>query len=664
MNRYSALYFSFALSLILLLSSCVSPKDALQTLEPLAPVTSNSSSTTLTAIAPTVTNKGVRLDSRGRQSGIYDIDTNKTFVTWTGGDGKVYAQMYTHGTSTWSGPVQTGIATTRSVTDTTLPTPYYGLDGHYYSTITQAKKSGTGQNKLLVFHGQHYDGPNEANDNLKLNTSPNASDVSGTWTEVEIPQAEAAAYPAPVRVANGDIYVFYREQSPKVVANSGLGLRPDDRPESYIYSTDNGITWISAKTVAPSGSGDEPGKFAIGSWYNSSEPSSDHKYFNEIYLGQARYQPAINGKSERINLVYTLAGGNCPTFSGSCHDYFHKDVYYAYLQPSNKHFYCLNSSNVSGIDLGASLSRAEMVTNCRLENTGAENTANPKPIEYYQFVHFTDSGNPIVVYRRETSATASTIKQAVWSGTSWTVSTIAVGGTNITGYASDLDKVGDQSFIFYVQGSPAKTYVTDNAGTTWTQGSNLAVPSSIRTVAVIENYRDPIRLFVSQENSASRVNADMYAVGIRDCTFTGNYRVQNQSASTSYLHGTTTSPIKTDLVAFSSADAQQKWIVNDVAGDDLRWCNLKFQSGSNTYYLHYNSTTTKADVVANPSAAALNDPSYRWKIENFSNGWYTIRTDPAGGSSKYLSAPATGIDTVAGGYSTSDTKVRWQLDPY
>jgi hypothetical protein len=680
-TKYLSVLLFTSICLLMVLTACskATPSQAGSAIQPQAPNTSNSLSTTVTTSA-----NALRIDARGQQNGVYDKDTNRTFITWTGGDGKVYARQYNHGNSTWtpaltSSQVQVGTATTLPTgTQTTS-----GLDGHYYSTIIQAKQSGTGLNKLLVFHGQHYDGPSntgdyiagvsKVNDYLKLNTSPNASDVSGTWTEVEIPQAPGAAYPAPVRVANGDIYVFYREQSSVLSANSGFGLRPDDRPELYIYSTDNGVTWQKSKNV-PAYPGvvvgtEEPSKFAIGSW-------TDANNLDEVYLGQLRYQPAINGKFERINLVYTLAGGAC-TLS-TCHDVYHKDVFYTYFQPSNKHFYCLNSSNVTGIDLGASLSKTEMDTHCRIESTGANpwdqtayntNEFSPyfKPIEYRQFVHWTDSGNPIVVYRRgnsngttQTTDDTFIVKSTFWTGSSWSSGTVGN-----TGYPQDIDKVGDKSFILYF--SNRITYTTDDGGATWTQGTTLTLPTGsagFRTISVVDGYRDPMRLVVSEENTSAPPvpPVNMYTIGIGDCSFTGNYRVQSQSLSDRYLHGVI-SPVKTDLVVFNSTDVNQKWTIEDVSGDNLRWCRLKFQSGSNTYYLHYNSSTTKPDLVANPSTTALSDSSYWWKIEHFDDGWYTLRNDPPSSSSKYLSAPATGTDTITSTSGTLDVKIRWQLDP-
>src|SRR5207245_7434092 len=125
-----------------------------------------------------------RTDRRAVAGGVYDPRANATFISWGGINEDNYVQAFDHAAGTWSDPV---------------PVADGGADSHNYPTMVQADDG-----RLLVFRGMH-------NTELRVAVSPNPHSAEGDWDDRLITEGVAATYPMPVKTANGDIYVFFRE---------------------------------------------------------------------------------------------------------------------------------------------------------------------------------------------------------------------------------------------------------------------------------------------------------------------------------------------------------------------------------------------------------------------------------------------------------------------
>jgi hypothetical protein len=418
----------------------------------------------------------------GVNAGFYDEETNKTFVTWMGERSHPYIQFYDHATSTWSEARQVG----------TNPS----ADWHNYPVLLQAADS-----RLLIFHPQHYE-----NAPLKLARSPQPSDITGTladWGDREIAEAPAAAYPKAVKLANGDIYVFYRETSFVVYPNKGL--YPDDRPLQYIWSEDNGETWQSSKSVA--------GDIAVGSWGLKDN-------FNEIYLGQVRLEASSGSRPERLHLVWTRSGGG-PKGPNN-HAAYLKDVYYAYFQPSNKHFY-----SVTGEDLGTNIDVPEMVAKARVEDTGIPGSSGyeNRAVSFLQLVHYDDQGRPILAYALSNQDGTNLLRTQRWTNSAWQSTDIRsgfdervwTGGTPLA-----IERKGASSFTLYLTTSDIYTYTTHDAGATWQACEVLYHPQGsggFGRLAMIENYKQPVQLLLFEyaPNASANRQTEVYTAMIEGC---------------------------------------------------------------------------------------------------------------------------------------------------
>ncbi|MEK2494538.1 BNR-4 repeat-containing protein [Kitasatospora purpeofusca] len=181
--------------------------------------------------------------------GLYDKDSNRTYITYNGPQMDVYVRAYNHATQQWETPVL--------VKDQNQTGKY---DYHNYSTLVMLPNG-----RLAVFFNKHSVASYMA-------TAPTEHSADGTWTTKQI-SGDWNDYPMPV-VVGDKLYFFYS--------------RNDDvnypyRSYKVMSSGDNGATWSAASTIIDTGR------------------TADK--FNEVYaFGTA----VINGK---VYISYTLWGG-------------------------------------------------------------------------------------------------------------------------------------------------------------------------------------------------------------------------------------------------------------------------------------------------------------------------------------------------------------------
>jgi hypothetical protein len=419
-------------------------------------------------------NVAVRSDRRAMGGGVYDPVVQKTFVCWMGKNSDSYVQAYDHRTGAWSLPKRVGGS---------FPDP------HNYPNIVQADDG-----RLLVFHGSHNSGQ-------QLATAPTPHSIDGEWTDREMPEAPGSTYPMPVKAANGDIFVFFRETTRDVFPDDPTKFS-DDRPIQYIVSTDDGRTWKTSKELT--------GKpFILGS---VGRPDN----MNEVYLGQIRATPRQGRTPERFHMVWTLAGGGPGVHD---HDRYHRNLYYAYFQPSNRHFY-----SVTGADLGTDLDGDEMENSTKALHTELVR-AKPlsRDIGYTHLVRLLPSGRPVLVFNRQEGDT-TVITSARWMGRYWVFSPGPRSGA-YNGPLLDMEpyRNGMRVYVATPAASAAtaptgiRTYLL-RQGADWVEDQFIWTLGPIQRADVIPNHRDPVRLVVTgQSSTADQALADghIHVVGAR-----------------------------------------------------------------------------------------------------------------------------------------------------
>lgn len=503
-----ALRFSYLSSLVfsLFLSSCLPASS--QQFRPFL--------TEQNAVYRLAEQKGIQTWKRPVAGGIYDKSVNQTFVAWLGENSNSYVQAFDHATGTWTAPKLVGQVSKSEY--------FEGADSHNYPLLIQANDG-----HLLVFYAEH-------SSELRLARSSKPHSIEA-WTDGVIPQGFSASYPIPLKTKGGDIYVFFRESS--FFIDKTLDL--DDRPMQYLVSTDNAKTWKHSKDLTGE-------KIALGS---RDRPDN----LDEIYMGQARYQPRMGLLHERIHLVWTLAGGG---FEGPRHDRYHKDVYYAYFRPSNKHFYC-----AGGKDKGKSLSAADM-KDCLVEDTGALTTSTPHSVDYIQLVHYTNKANPVLIYKLNHS-TGSTMRSATWTGKNW-----VYGDVPTEGFILDMEKTGPNSFSFYAGRGQIFAYTTQDAGQTWKLDYSFSLPENKRVVKlnVIDDYKEPARFLITEATTDMVPSADIFIAGRATCLQTGTFYIVSTEGD--YL-----SSSAGDALRLSDATGKaSQWQIRDTEG----YCTLLSES--------------------------------------------------------------------------------------
>lgn len=379
--------------------------------------------------------------------GLYDSSVDKSFVCYQGSNSDPYVQAFDHGSNSWTNP-QAALSASVSVDLHNYPMMLQSDDGHIH-----------------LFYTEH-------NQMLYQATSPNASSIEGSWSEDTISEGPYATYPFPVKDSNGDIFVFYRETTQN---DPDSNKETDYRPLQYVRSTDNRQSWSNNRTLT----GED---VAIG--------HSRSDYLNEIYLGQVRREPAHDGLPERFHMVWTLAGGG-GSAEGHEHDRYHENVYYAYFVPSELKFY-----NADGTDLGYRIDESDSDL-CKvfdsLPPTNPETSSNPFDIGYRHLVHYTDAGDPLIIYEHIDKGLVATR----WTGSSWSENSSDLAGNGI----GDMERRGAQTFRFYAYDADTlRAFETSDAGASWSELGSINYPTDLHyTVNVIPNYKSPVKLFALED---------------------------------------------------------------------------------------------------------------------------------------------------------------------
>ena len=411
-------------------------------------------------IVPIANKLAIKSVRRPVAVGVYDENRNITFVSYMGEKSNPFVQSFNHSNSTWS--------KAKRVADITKSKYYKNIDRHDYPSLLELNNG-----RLAVFYAVHAK-------ELRLSISAHAASSKGRWKDGVVKEAAFAAYPMPLKTQNGDIYVFYRESS----FSLHPGLDRDDRPLQYIVSTDNAKSWQRSSDISSE-------EIALGSWHRADN-------LDEIYVGQIRYQPASGNANERFHIAWTLSGGG---FEGPKHDRYHKDVYYAYFLPGNKHFYSAGDR-----DLGLSISADEMKY-CLVFDSGALDAANPKTVGYSLLLSWVNDSKPLLVYEINKNEHIW-LGSSTWDGSTWQHSSIPSGNSIM-----DLEKLDEDSFALYL--GNGKIYSSHDAGKTWNYATTLKLPDSkkIAKLALIDNYKDPARLIVSENINDDKAKRDVFLVG-------------------------------------------------------------------------------------------------------------------------------------------------------
>src|SRR5256885_1490191 len=419
----------------------------------------------MTVMTP-VTAAAARTDRRPVAGGVYDEVARQTFISWGGVHEDNYVQAYDHRTGTWSAPVKVGD----------------GLDdSHNYPTMVQAPDG-----HLLVFHNLH-------NTQLFVSRSPQPHSVAGIWTEQVIAEGDGATYPMPFVTDNGTVFVFIRETVRDLDHTSPVDLRP----MKYVRSTDSGLTWSNTATLT----GD---KYAIA-------PTDRPDNMNEIYIGQLRHVSAGWGQPERVQIVYTLAGGGV---EGHLHDRYHHNVYYTYFPPADLHFHAAD-----GRDLGTRIDDAGQEAYLKVADTPFLAAPYQRSPDYISLVGEVVPGVPFVLWMQLDANGVLHDNLAVRTPHGWQAREVTTGVR-----VRDMEPAGLLTWRGDANrqapaGTPAPTGIQTflfTAGFWWRAGQVIPTPRAVQRIEIITNGRDPARILATRASSARDVttaDGDVYVAG-------------------------------------------------------------------------------------------------------------------------------------------------------
>jgi len=378
-----------------------------------------------TALSP---GTGQATDRRPVAVGFYDAGVNKTFVSWMGSGGSALVKAYDHATKTWSPDKVAGKGTFS--------------DSHNYPAMIRGK-----DNRLYIFYGCH-------NSPMQMAVSADPLSIDGTWKNGSVGAAPAASYPAPIITSDGTMYVFIRLTRMKNGAT-------DDRPFALVKSTDNGATWTKQTII-------------------DNYPRNDN--LTEIYNGKISYEPAHGGGKAKIHIAWTLAGGGSAGHHE--HDAFTRNIYYAYLDPSNDHLY-----SIKGEDLGTTVDDQESETKARVLDTGCSNCAHQTG--YQISVNYLDDGSPLILFGHYQNGLTS----VRWDGNAWATKVVTPG----LGEPREINKIGPRSFqAMRTTGNTCLVYRTVDGGATWAMEATVTAPHPVGRCHVITNAHPDVKLFMEQ----------------------------------------------------------------------------------------------------------------------------------------------------------------------
>ncbi|MFC4013763.1 BNR-4 repeat-containing protein [Nonomuraea purpurea] len=401
------------------------------------------------------TGVAARTDRRPVAGGVHDPRTGTTFISWGGTNEDSYVQALTNGV--WSAPLK--IIDGRG-------------DSHNYPTMVQADDG-----HLVVVVGMH-------NGETVVARSSRPHTIDGGWDVRVVAEGAAASYPMPFKAANGHLFVFFRETTRTLVP----GTPPDTRPILYMRSTDHGVTWQSSKQLTGL-------PYALGS---TDRPDN----LNEIYLGQLRHQR----HPERVHLVWTLAGGGPAQHR---HDYYHKDIHYAWFDPNTLAFHAAD-----GTDLGPQLTDDEMEGPCKVAVTPLERPGDVVSPDYIQLVGWLQNGRPFVVWFTRDASLGFHVYSSVWTPRGWRSDEVATGLR-----AREMEPIGPNTWRVYttVDGQSGIATHRLGHGRRWEPETVIPTPKPVARIELITAFRDPARILATGASSAREVtvaDGDVYVAGL------------------------------------------------------------------------------------------------------------------------------------------------------
>jgi len=375
-------------------------------------------------------NTNIRSDQRPISIGFYDEESQKTYISWMGANSHPIMKEFDHKYQKWSEDKVVG------------QSPF--VDKHNYPGLLKGKDG-----RLFLFYGCH-------NSTLKMAISPKPNSIDGIWEDSFIETAERASYPAPVITDEGDIYVFYRDTR----KTNGYS---DDRPYQLVKTTDGGNTWARQMVIDPF--------------------PRETDNMTEVYNGKVVYQPSSNSQKAKIHLAWTICGEKKGKHA---HATYGRNLYYAYLNPSNDHLY-----NIEGKDLGKSIDANESDQYCIVLDTGIPEKGHLAGLQVS--VHFRDNGLPLVHFLDNRKGKG--ISSATWENGSWNISKITSAG----GDPRELEKTGPDSFrVYRPNGDKIDTYITNNGGISWSFENSIYVGQIVDRVHVIDNYHPDAKLLITE----------------------------------------------------------------------------------------------------------------------------------------------------------------------
>ncbi|MFI5453344.1 BNR-4 repeat-containing protein [Pedobacter sp. UC225_61] len=396
----------------------------------------------------------IRSDQRPISIGFYDKSINKTFITWMGEKSKTIVKAYDHTAKKWSD-------------DKIVGTPTF-IDKHNYPGMLKGA-----DNRLYIFYGCH-------NSTMRMTISPKPLSIDGSWEDQFIPIAEKASYPAPIITSDGTFYVFYRE-------TRQTNKFSDDRPYQFVKSTDNGKTWTKQMAIDPF------------------PRVTDNMC--EVYNGKVTYQPAMNGNKAKIHLAWTIAGEK---LGKHAHATYGRNVYYAYLDPSNDHLY-----SIKGKDLGKTIEAKELDEFCQVLDTGIPETGHLAGLQVS--VHYRDNGLPLIYFDNQVGGGPGS---ATWDGNKWIFASIETPGNSIRDLRDprELEKFGADSFRVYKPSEDSiKVYITTNGGKSWQFENSIKVGQKVDRVHTIDNAHPSIKLMITEagDNTLDVAKRDVFIGSIK-----------------------------------------------------------------------------------------------------------------------------------------------------
>jgi hypothetical protein len=227
---------------------------------------------------------------------------------------------------------------------------------------------------------------------------------------------------------------------------------------------------------------------------------------DEVYFGQMRYEPARWGRSERVHIVWTLAGGGP---EGERHDRYHRNIHYAYFQPSNRHFY-----NAAGRDLGTQIDTDDTELRTKVVTTPVELPAGIRSPDYIQLVGWQANRRPFVVWFQADTAGVFHNFTGHWNGCRWIVREVTTGVRT-----REMEPVAGGWRVYStvdLQPGVRTALLTDRG--TWTAGATIPTAKPVQRIELITGFRDPARLLVTGNSSARDVSVadgDIHVVGAR-----------------------------------------------------------------------------------------------------------------------------------------------------